>query len=103
MGVQILALFGRLLVRSQIVWTFGDSIVENSVFWTQFGLKLSCIGIAASLRTWVTCAIFTFCQNLGALEHRKVMKYAKQVRGPIQELSTACKTSRIYSLDDVTT
>ena len=44
-----------------------------------------------------------FCQNLGALEDRKAMKYAKQVRGLIQELSTACKTSRIYSLDDVTT
>ena len=40
---------------------------------------------------------------LALSEDRKAMKYAKQVRGPIRELSTACKTSRIYTLDDVTT
>ena len=43
-------------------------------------------------------------QNLGTLEECKAMKYAKQVRGSNEELSTNLHlTSRVYSLDDVTT
>ena len=72
-----------------------DEICESKVSKSLLDSELK------SLMTYLNT--YMFCQNLGALKDGKAMTYAKQIRGSIEELSTACKMSHVYSLDNVTT